>query len=118
LDTLTYSITVNGLSDTATVIFKAKCPKDPCVFPEGFSPNGDGVNDNYIIVDCNIINTKSEMLIFNRWGNEVYHKENGYNGEWDGKYRNQDLPDGTYYYIFKYNDGINQPKTGFIVIQR
>jgi large repetitive protein len=118
LDTLTYAITVNGLSDTTTVIFKAKCPKDPCVFPEGFSPNGDGVNDNYIIVDCNIINTKSEMLIFNRWGNEVYHKQNGYNGEWDGKYNSQDLPDGTYYYIFKYNDGINQPKSGFIVIQR
>jgi gliding motility-associated-like protein len=118
MDTMMYSITVNGLVDTATIVIKVNCPKDPCTFPDGFSPNGDGVNDNYIIVDCNIINTKSEMLIFNRWGNEVYHKQNGYNGEWDGKYRNQDLPDGTYYYIFKYNDGINQPKTGFIVIQR
>jgi gliding motility-associated-like protein len=58
------------------------------------------------------------MLIFNRWGNEVYHKKDGYNGEWDGTYRGQDLPDGTYYYVFKYNDGVNKAKSGFIVIQR
>ena len=35
-----------------------------------------------------------------------------------GTYNGQSLPDGTYYYIFKYHDGINEDKTGFIVIQR
>jgi gliding motility-associated-like protein len=117
LDTLTYSITINGLSDTAVVIFKVDCPNDPCKFPEGFSPNGDGVNDYYTLY-CTGAYNKSEMLIFNRWGNEVYHKKDGYNGEWDGTYRGQDLPDGTYYYVFKYNDGVNKAKSGFIVIQR
>jgi gliding motility-associated-like protein len=116
-DNLTYELTVNGITDTATVTFYVDCPKNPCDFPEGFSPNGDGVNDKYTVT-CPVNNPNSEMMIFNRWGNEVYHKINGYHDEWDGTYRNEPLPDGTYYYIFKYNDGLNKDKTGFIIVHR
>ena len=117
-DQIIYELTVNRLMDTATLSFYVDCPKSPCDFPQGFSPNGDGTNDYYVI-NCPDANpTISEMTIFNRWGNEVYHTSNGYKNNWDGNYKGQPLPDGTYYYIFKYHDGINEDKTGFIVIQR
>ena len=117
-DQITYELTVNGLLDTATLSFYVNCPKSPCDFPNGFSPNGDGTNDYYVI-NCPDANpTISEITIFNRWGNEVYHTASGYKNNWDGNYKGQPLPDGTYYYIFKYHDGVNSDKTGFIVIQR
>ena len=117
-DNIMYELGVNGLLDTAQVIFDVNCPKNPCDFPTGFSPNGDGTNDYYVI-NCPEANpNKSEITIFNRWGNEVFHVSGGYKNNWDGTYRGQPLPDGTYYYIFKYHDDLNADKTGFIVIHR
>jgi len=66
----------------------------------GFSPNGDGTNDNYVIpgLDQHPENT---FKVFNRWGNIVYNITN-YNNEWFGQNNNgEPLPDGTYFVIFE-----------------
>jgi gliding motility-associated-like protein len=57
------------------------------------------------------------MTIFNRWGNIIYSKLS-YNGDWDATYNGGPLPDGTYYYIFEYNEDNLKPKTGFIEVKR
>ena len=69
--------------------------------PQGFSPNGDGQNDRFVI--GNVGPDKIQLEVYNRWGNAVY-KSADYRNDWNGK-SNQgvrfgdDLPDGTYYYI-------------------
>lgn len=87
--------------------------------PEGFSPNGDGYNDYFIIkgADKYVVSLK----IYNRWGNMVYESKH-YQNNWDG-FSNSGLvlgtklPDGTYYYIIDFNNG-EKEKIGYITINR
>ena len=67
--------------------------------PNLFTPNGDGIND-YFIID-NIFTYDAEVLIFNRWGTELY-SSTAYQNDWDGTNNDGDpLTDGTYYYVVK-----------------
>lgn len=73
---------------------------DDLTLPTGFTPNGDGVNDNFVIlgIDMHPVNT---FKVFNRWGNLVYEKQN-YQNEWNGRNSsNDELPDGTYFVLFE-----------------
>ncbi|MFM2225362.1 MAG: hypothetical protein RJA07_1564 [Bacteroidota bacterium] len=115
IDSAMYSIVVNGLSSKAKIIFKDDC-KAECVFAQGMSPNNDKKNDLFII-NCALQYPNNEIVIFNRWGNEVYSAK-PYKNEWDGTYQNQPLPDGTYFYIFKFNDNKHDDKQGYIVIHK
>jgi gliding motility-associated-like protein len=53
--------------------------------PTGFSPNGDGVNDLFRILNTNI--KLNNLSIYNRWGNLVFSTANITEG-WDGTYQN------------------------------
>ena len=89
--------------------------------PEGFSPNHDGVNDNFVIIKP--YNVTLDLEIFNRWGNVVYSNKN-YNNDWDGRgtgnFVGQDLIEGGYYYAIKAVDDRGNMKLfkGYIIIQR
>jgi len=93
-----------------------------CKIYSEFSPNGDGVNDTFII-SC-IDNYPNNVLeIYNRWGNVVY-KQSGYKNDWSGSSNgrfiyneNEDLPVGTYYYKLDLGDG-SEPKLGWIYLNR
>ena len=69
--------------------------------PNGFSPNGDGYNDNFLVHGLDVYPDNS-IVIFNRWGNQIYSKD-GYYDEWDGKNSKsgESLPDGTYFVVLK-----------------
>ena len=71
-------------------------------FPNLVTPNGDGNNDYWKVVnmlECGIY-TINELWIFNQWGVQVYHVRNIANEE-DFWYPDQtNSPDGTYYYRF------------------
>lgn len=67
--------------------------------PQGFSPNGDGVNDLFIVQGLEAF-PGTTVQIFNRWGAVVF-EANHYNNDWDG----DDLPDGTYFYVIKLPSG-------------
>jgi large repetitive protein len=91
--------------------------------PDGFSPNGDGTNDTYDYDNLDVLYPKFEIEIYNRYGSIVY-KGKSQTPRFDGK-SNQgrtlgsgDLPVGMYYYIFKYNDGVNKPKQGNLYLSR
>jgi gliding motility-associated-like protein len=70
--------------------------------PSVITPNGDGKNDYFLTGE----NTgQVELIIFNRWGIEEY-KNNNYLNDWDGRDKNGvELPDDTYFYILKFEDG-------------
>ncbi len=76
--------------------------------PEGFSPNGDGINDFFTINGLEEF-PGTGIQIFNRWGQEVYQNLN-YPNNWDGK----DAVDGTYFYILNLPNGENINGTVFI----
>lgn len=70
----------------------------PDIFiPNGFSNNGDGKNDFWVIDNIQQF-PNCEVEIYNRWGELLFHSD-GYTTPWDGKYKGKDLPVGTYYYV-------------------
>ncbi|TDE51386.1 gliding motility-associated C-terminal domain-containing protein [Flavobacterium sp. GT3P67] len=86
---------------------------------EAMTPNGDGVNDTWVIY--NIENHPNSIVrVFNRWGTEVFSARN-YQNDWDGhsKNNNQSLPEGSsYYYQIDFEGDGTVDKEGWIYINR
>ncbi|GEM_PF-4572015 len=107
-----------NLCDMGVMTIRTEFPSEPCVIPTFISPNDDGFNDA-LIISCvaNPPKVGSELIVFNEWGSEVF-RESPYQNNWQGTYNGQDLPDGTYYYIFKEDNDDNDPKKGYVTIFR
>ncbi len=85
------------------------------LIPTGFSPNGDGRNDTWLVRGGHNFGT-IQVQVFNRWGNLVYHA-NDYQNNWDGRSDNgSQLADDTYYYIVRIGTG--EELNGYVVIKR
>ena len=65
--------------------------------PNAFSPNGDGINDTWIISNLSAY-PGATVDVFNRYGQLVFHSENN-SKAWDGTYNGMPLPLATYYYV-------------------
>ena len=119
IDQLTYSISSEGCDDAeATVIFNVG-EGATCEVPSIITPNNDGVNDLFV-VPCLLDQDafpNSEVIIFNRWGDEVFRSRVPYQNEWNGTYDGEPLPAGTYFYVIDYGIG-GEPESGFVIIQR
>jgi gliding motility-associated-like protein len=100
----------------------------PCDFtsdvfvPESFSPNGDGINDAFIIPGIEGY-PSNELVIFNRWGGTMF-KGSAYDNSsvfWDGTSADGSYsgtaPAGTYYYVLDLGNG-KEPLTGYVYINR
>ncbi|MBC5993839.1 ice-binding family protein [Pontibacter cellulosilyticus] len=83
-------------------------------FPKAFSPNGDGKNDTWVIENL-MKYPKNQVVIFNRWGSEVYKKDD-YQNDWNGN----KLEKGTYFYKVSVTmcDGADKVFTGYVTIFR
>ena len=64
--------------------------------PDAFSPNDDGNNDAFSVEGTYI--TDITLRIYNRWGEKVF-QDSGMEASWDGTYRGQTAPAGTYTYV-------------------
>ena len=114
VDTFNYYICNQDGCDTAKVSIFIRCAKVKVY--TGFSPNGDGANETFTIMDIDQF-PNNELKIFNRWGNEVMF-EKGYKNTWKGTWNNQSLPDGTYFYILDLHDADHTMFNGYLQIQR
>lgn len=89
--------------------------------PTGFTPNGDGINDNLKFLGLENAQS-SELIIYNRWGTEVFRIPDLSNDVgWDGKNNDgNELPEDTYYYVLNVVSKNNSKDTykGFIVLKR
>lgn len=90
----------------------------PSYVPPAFSPNGDGVNDKFVVQNADGKNVSLEM--YNRWGNRVY-KSDDYKNDWGGEvtegfFLGSGIPDGTYYYIIIIDR--KDKYVGFITVNR
>ncbi|WP_347160281.1 ice-binding family protein [Pontibacter chitinilyticus] len=83
-------------------------------FPKAFSPNGDRINDTWEV--ANLLKfPNNEVIIFNRWGSEVYRQKN-YKNDWNGN----KLEQGTYFYKVSVQlcNGVQKEFTGYVTIFR
>ncbi|MBW3544763.1 MAG: gliding motility-associated C-terminal domain-containing protein, partial [Bacteroidetes bacterium] len=64
-------------------------------FPNAFSPNGDGANDDFKILGKFV--EQASLRIYNRWGEELFYSVDKDKG-WDGTYRGKPQPAGYYAY--------------------
>jgi gliding motility-associated-like protein len=86
--------------------------------PTAFTPDGDGVNDFWIIPDLSTNFPNNIVRVYNRWGNLIFESE-GYATPWDGTYNGAELPVASYYFIVDFNDGgVTKPASGTVTIVR
>lgn len=96
----TYTVLLKNLcgiaSDTVRIDFR-NCH---IWFPSAFSPNGDGLNDFARLVGDIAGVTAFRIIIYNRWGQQVYNSINPRDG-WDGMLNGKPAENGTYYYMIR-----------------
>jgi gliding motility-associated-like protein len=83
--------------------------------PNLYTPNGDGTNDTFEIRGIELF-AENELVIVNRWGNEVF-KANNYQNNWTG----EGLNEGTYFYVLKVKESAGtdwQVFKGYITLVR
>ena len=75
------------------------------IIPTAFTPGGDGENDTWEIIGLDEKYPSNFVIIYNRWGNEIYRsKEGQYSlAPWDGTYKGKEMPVSSYYYMIFFN---------------
>ncbi|MPM48756.1 hypothetical protein SDC9_95483 [bioreactor metagenome] len=117
LDAGTYSITVTDMMGCtgSTEVTVERIEIDCIGIPSSFTPNGDGVNDDWVINNSELY-PEATYQIFNRWGQEVY-TVNGTWSPWDGMWKGNPIPAETYYYFIRLTPD-SQTLQGTITIVR
>lgn len=89
--------------DTGSITITINCP-DAVFLPQGFSPDGDGMNDRLVFTGIEYF-SPAGLKVFNRYGTIVYENAE-YDNSWDGTtlHSGKPLPDGTYFYILELAD--------------
>ena len=92
----------------------------PILIPEGFSPNGDGLNDFFNIQGLYDVFVNHKLFIYNRNGALIFRGDN--NTKWDGTSNNGLgsksvlLPVGTYFYVLYLNEENYNPVSGWVYL--
>lgn len=108
----------HGIRSSTFNISVIPCNNNPNDFeisiPNAFSPNGDGINDFFVISG---LPENSQLIIFNRDGKELYASDN-YQNDWNGKDKDGHiLETGTYWFVFKLA-GIQEEIKGFVYLKK
>ena len=96
--TLKVKLNSDGAELDSTVI-RVTISESKLVFPNAFSPNGDGINDTFKAKEYQSL-VEFHAYIINRWGQKLYEWTNPAEG-WDGTYKGKDVKEGTYYLLVK-----------------
>lgn len=87
----------NGCTDSITKPVVILPESDRLLFiPNAFTPNNDGINDYFIVKHSEYF--EFYLTIFNRWGEMIYSTTD-LDFRWNGRYKGEDVPAGTYYYL-------------------
>jgi len=118
-DCYEYTVCDNTSACSKAQICIIVVPSTTLFIPEGFSPNGDGLYDAFIIEGAS--DKKISLKIINRWGNVVYQSSD-YKNDWKGignmgLHTGENLPDGTYFYTLDFGDG-SKPLSNYVIIKR
>lgn len=86
------SVTVNAIEDLLVEV------------PLAFTPNGDGINDRFIIRNLDQY-PQNTLQVFDRTGKLIYRREN-YNNDWNGMVNGKMITRDTYFYILTIKDKV------------
>lgn len=106
-----------GCGDSASVLININTVTDKIntLIPNAISPNGDGKNDVWKLEFINLLYPEATVAVYNRWGQELFYSE-GYPYPWNGTFKGERVPDGTYFYVIDLNDGKSEPFKGTLLI--
>ncbi len=111
-----YEVSITDANGCEINLGKVNLIDDPLIeclrIPNAFSPNGDGINDTWIIENLDVYDAVYIQL-FNRWGQEMC-KSRDLDFEWDGVYNGKLLPTGTYLYVVNIFE--RDPYVGMVTI--
>lgn len=114
-----YSVTltvsdINNCKDTITKVISVSLLP---VLPTGFSPNGDGENDVFLIRGGPFKTV--DFKVYNNWGQLVFNTNDGNEG-WDGTFKGENSPFGVYTWTFVVEMGNGQivKKSGDVTLIR
>ncbi len=105
--------------DRVTVVDFPGPPSNEVIVDEiplntAFSPNGDGINDRWVILkNIDVIFPFHRIQIFSRWGQLVLDRA-PYRNDWDGGGQ----PDGTYFFVLELGDSDNTVYKGTVTLMR
>jgi gliding motility-associated-like protein len=124
-DTFTYIACINNTNCVTATVQIIVVPIDDAEvkIPNGFSPDGDNVNDTFVVENIDQY-PNNNVTIFNRWGNIVFEKD-GYTNSaaWDGTTESggvtigSKVPEGTYFYVIDLGDEVTPATSGFVVVK-
>lgn len=99
---VTYQVTVtDNLGCSATDDLLVNIINQCINVRNAFSPNGDGINDLWVVYDGRSCLKNVTVTVFNRYGNKVYENVDYFNN-WGGTYKGKPIPDGTYYAVIDF----------------
>ena len=113
LENTLYEVVVtneHGCTSLDQILVKVETNRN-VYFPTAFSPNGDGVNDFFTIFSDDLVIRVIKMQIFDRWGTQLYLKEefdpNVEDAGWDGFYKGERMQPGVFMYhtVVEFLDG-------------
>ena len=123
-NTVTVTITDNSGNQSEAQVIINVIASDACggadvagpQVPDAFTPNGNSINDTWVIPGLEGYNTK-EMAVYSRYGTLVYYS-GAYANDWDGTLMGNGVavPDGTYYYTLTLDGG--KQLSGYVYINR
>ena len=88
----------NGCDNDLSKIVEIGAKED--VFPNAFTPNGDGTNDVFRpVFPCEVV--FSNLKVFSRWGELVFETNEPLTG-WDGRINGLDAPSDVYVWRVEY----------------
>jgi gliding motility-associated-like protein len=106
----------SGPSSDSFPITVKSCSENPgsLNIPNAFSPNGDGINDFFVIQG---LSAQSHLIIFNRSGKKWYESEN-YLNDWDGKDSDGKVMETDTYWYVLIIPGIQNEFKGFVYLKK
>lgn len=110
-----YFVTItdnNGCTKSLGIMIPEN-PKLCLGIPDAFTPNGDGINDKWIIEYIDMY-PGAVVNVFNRWGQHIYNGTFG-SDPWDGRFKGKFVPAGPYQYVIDLRNGM-EPFTGVVVV--
>lgn len=118
--------TVNGCTNGIRLAVTVKidqCDSLGLIIPDGFSPNGDNINDDFRVKNLRELYPDFKLQIYNRYGNILYKGDTN-TLNWDGtsnqgrEVGNGVLPVGVYYYILELNNPNSKTLQGSVYLSR
>ncbi len=86
--------------------------------PSAFTPNGDGLNDEFGISNPFAVQDMISFEVFDRWGGRVFYTEDPF-GKWDGSFDGNPVNPGVMLYRVRFRcNGEEKSKTGSVTIVR